>query len=253
MRLLVMSADGTDREIVAEDLGTADDTGSRNAVEDRESQDGWNIVESREKGVSERRLTCQSEEELCSQVKGLDWQQYDVAVLRLSRRIRTGIAVAALRSMIPVPLLVIGGEDTYYEEIQCLQHGADDYQRRETPEPIVLLRLWRLMEIGQSEAQGRGILARRGFFELPEVCRIRYGQRDLKLTRREYEVLHWLLQDVSDIIPKRRILLAVWGQAEREESRALDTVMKQLRRKLSVTPWGIETCYGRGYRLIWKA
>lgn len=207
-------------------------------------------VESVEKGVRARLVSCRSQEELCRTIKGINGQGWEAAVLRLSCRIQMVEVVAVLRTMIFIPLLVMGSEDTYYEELQCLQQGADDYQRRETPEPIVLLRLWRLIELCGAGTQGRGMMGRHGFLELPEVEQIHYGQRDLGLTGREYQVLHWLLQDTSDVVPRRRLLALIWESEGQRESRALDTVIKQLRRKLAKTPWRIETCYGRGYRLV---
>lgn len=223
MRLLVMSVGEEDRETEAESV---------------------------EKGVRAQLVCCRSESRLCRRVRDMDGQNWDAAVLRLSHRIHAGEVVAALRTMLFVPLLVMGREDTYYEELLCLQQGADDYQKRDTPEPIVLLRIWRLIELCGAGTQGRGVMEKGGFLDLPEREQIHYGRWDLGLTGREYQVMHWLLQDISDLIPRKRLLSLIWEGEGTRESRALDTVMKQLRRKLAVTPWRIETCYGKGYRLV---
>ena len=73
--------------------------------------------------------------------------------------------------------------------------------------------------------------------------------RRLTLTRKEYELLGMLVNNVGEIIPRDVLLLQVWGYSREIRTRTLDVHIRRLRKKLG--PYGdqyIETIFGVGYR-----
>ena len=79
------------------------------------------------------------------------------------------------------------------------------------------------------------------------LCR---GQR-LKLTRTEFDLLHYFMRNVGKALPHRAILQAVWGNEYGNEAEYLRVYIGRLRRKIETdpsTPQYLKTEYGIGYR-----
>jgi DNA-binding response OmpR family regulator len=69
------------------------------------------------------------------------------------------------------------------------------------------------------------------------------------LTRKEYELLALLVHNAGEIIPRRALLMQVWGYSDQIRTRTLDVHIRRLRKKLG--PYSeqyIETIFGIGYR-----
>ena len=71
----------------------------------------------------------------------------------------------------------------------------------------------------------------------------------ITLTRKEYDLLALLVQNAGDIVPRRALLLRVWGYGSEIRTRTLDVHIRRIRKKLG--PYAeqyIETVFGVGYR-----
>jgi two-component system, OmpR family, KDP operon response regulator KdpE len=80
--------------------------------------------------------------------------------------------------------------------------------------------------------------------------------QDVKLTRKEFELLKMLAQNAGRIVTHRQILKEVWGPAHVEDVHYLRIYIGHLRQKLGddpANPQFIESEPGVGYRLIMSA
>ncbi len=173
----------------------------------------------------------------------------DGVVLQLSGRMTAREVVSRVREAVKLPFLVLGRENSYFEEIQCLQGGADDYQRKEIPDTLLLLRMQRLFRLYQG--QTAGFVVKQDFVEYLSAGEIYWGKRNLHLTPKEYQVFHWLLHGGAEIVSREQLLYHVWNDASgTTKSRALDAVLVKIRQKLRGTGWSVKTCFGRGFQLV---
>src|SRR5687767_11063790 len=79
-----------------------------------------------------------------------------------------------------------------------------------------------------------------------------FGNAEVKLSRREFELLRLLAEHAGKVMTHRQILTAVWGEAHRDDVEYLRVYVRQLRSKLGddpASPRFIETEPGWGYRL----
>jgi len=71
----------------------------------------------------------------------------------------------------------------------------------------------------------------------------------LVLTSKEYELLALLVRHAGTIIPRRELLINVWGYGPDIRTRTLDVHVRRLRKKLGIhADRYIETVFGIGYR-----
>lgn len=80
-----------------------------------------------------------------------------------------------------------------------------------------------------------------------------YGERPLKIAGKEFDLLVLFLRNPGRVLSLGYLLESVWGAKAPMISRALDTHIYQLRKKLfCLTPkygWQLTAVYGHGYRL----
>jgi DNA-binding response OmpR family regulator len=72
----------------------------------------------------------------------------------------------------------------------------------------------------------------------------------VRLTRREFELLRFLVQNKNRVVSRDRLLERVWGMERAVEPRSVDVHVGRLRSKLGTAGRHIETVIGLGYRFV---
>ena len=72
----------------------------------------------------------------------------------------------------------------------------------------------------------------------------------VRLTRREFELLRFLVENRNRVISRERLLERVWGYVRLIETRSVDVHVGRLRAKLGTAGAQIETVVGLGYRFV---
>jgi len=80
---------------------------------------------------------------------------------------------------------------------------------------------------------------------------VRCDKMELKLTRNEFDVLHYLLKNEGKAISRNELLNNIWGYNNEIETRATDDTVRRLRRKLAAanSKVFIETIWGHGFKI----
>ncbi|MFI5402395.1 MAG: helix-turn-helix domain-containing protein, partial [Planctomycetota bacterium] len=79
------------------------------------------------------------------------------------------------------------------------------------------------------------------------------GGREVKLTRKEFELLRYLVEFRGEVITRERLLDEVWGYDRFPTTRTVDTHVLRLRQKFEDDPERprlIVTVHGQGYRFV---
>lgn len=69
----------------------------------------------------------------------------------------------------------------------------------------------------------------------------------METTRKEFDLLVYFMEHVGIVLPRNMILDAVWEYDYTGDVRTIDTLVKQLRKKLGEQCNYIRTVYGIGY------
>jgi DNA-binding response OmpR family regulator len=72
----------------------------------------------------------------------------------------------------------------------------------------------------------------------------------VRLTRREFELLRFLVENRNRVLSRDRLLERVWGYDRSIETRSVDVHVGRLRSKLGTAGAQIETVVGLGYRFV---
>ena len=148
-----------------------------------------------------------------------------------------------------LPVLMLTARDGPQDQIQGLEHGADDYVVKPFSFDVLVARVKALL--------------RRRDLDQPEVLifanlkldtglrRAHRGDRDIDLTLTEYEVLRQFLLHPRRVLPKYMLMERVWGLDTDSNCNVLEVYVRQLRQKLEAggEPRLIHTSRGAGYVL----
>lgn len=155
-------------------------------------------------------------------------------------------------STVPIIVLTALGEEA--DKVAALDQGADDYLTKPFGIEELMARVRAMMRRinwdGRTE-QSREIL-RYGDIELDaQAITVLFAGERLTLTRTEFDLLHYFMQNVGKALPHRTILQAVWGPEYGDEAEYLRVYIGRLRRKIETDPADphyLKTEYGIGYR-----
>jgi two-component system, OmpR family, KDP operon response regulator KdpE len=161
-------------------------------------------------------------------------------------------ALRMLRAISKVPVVVATARDDEADIIRALDAGADDY-------------LVKPYGTGQIEARIRAVLRRAagddkrsgpisvGALRLdPEAYEATMGGVPLDLSRREFDLLHYLALHAGQVVTKRDLLTHVWRLPYGGADKTVDVHVSWLRRKLGENaqqPRYLHTVRGVGLKL----
>ena len=83
-----------------------------------------------------------------------------------------------------------------------------------------------------------------------EAVAVTVEGQPVRLTRREFELLRYLVENRNRVQSRDRLLESVWGYDRDMETRSVDVHVGRLRSKLGPAGRQIETVVGLGYRFV---
>ncbi|KAF0096491.1 MAG: two component transcriptional regulator [Rhodospirillaceae bacterium] len=173
--------------------------------------------------------------------------RFDALVLDLMLPDGSGLDVLAnLRSRgATLPVLLLTARDAVSDRIVGLDAGADDYLGKPFDLHEVAARLRAL--IRRSAGRASAILTWQGISLDPSRLAVTCGGAPIRISRREFSVLHALMERPGTILSKSQLEEKLYGWQEGVESNTVEVHIHHLRGKLGNRL--IETVRGVGYRL----
>jgi DNA-binding response OmpR family regulator len=147
------------------------------------------------------------------------------------------------------PVLILTARDAIEDRVAGLDGGADDYLVKPFAHAELLARLRALL---RRDVTGRELVLRADDLEMDLLARrvVRDGV-ELDLTRREFELLEYLLRHKNAAVTRDMIAREVWKEATGAPTNAIDVYVTLLRKKVE-RPGArqlIHTVRGVGYAL----
>ncbi len=149
-----------------------------------------------------------------------------------------------------VPIVVLSSRGDEAGKVQALDLGADDYVTKPFGMDELLARLRAALR-HQLQVKGERPVFRTGDLSVDLVRRIvKVGEREIKLSPKEYDLLRVLVQHAGKVLTHRFLLKELWD--ELTDAQYLRVYVRQLRQKIEADaerPHYVLTETGIGYRL----
>jgi DNA-binding response OmpR family regulator len=150
---------------------------------------------------------------------------------------------------IDTPICMLSARDEVRDRVAGLEAGADDYVVKPFELEELVARLRALLRRTPTRAQEP---LRVGELVVDPVRRTAHrGERELELTRREFELLEELARHPGVVLSRPQLLERVWGYDFEVDGNVVDVFVGYLRRKLEAggEPRIIQTVRGVGFAL----
>ena len=180
-----------------------------------------------------------------------DW---DLILLDLMLPELNGIEVCRrLRPVKNVPIIIMTARDSVIDRVSGLDHGADDYIVKPFAIEELLARIRALLRRIDIEEEQRKekqtTVSYRDLVIEKENRIVKRGEEQIELTKREYELLLILMENINVVLSRQVLLNKVWGYKSEVETNVVDVYIRYLRNKIDVPGKDsyIQTVRGTGY------
>jgi len=157
-----------------------------------------------------------------------------------------------------VPIIMISAKDDEVDKILGLELGSDDYMVKPFSPRELVARVKRQLERWMKtthlpEQNQSGVTENDSYIvigdlklNLLERSTLWRGE-EIELTSKEFQMLHVLADHPNRAFARDELLTLVWGEDYFGSDRAVDHLIKRMRKKLDELP--IESVWGHGYRM----
>lgn len=180
-----------------------------------------------------------------------DW---DAILLDLMLPELNGIEVCRrIRQVKNTPIIMMTARDSVIDRVSGLDHGADDYIVKPFAIEELLARLRALLRRidieGEQNVTKQTTVTYRDLTIEKENRVVRRGDKVIELTKREYELLLALMENINVVLARDVLLNKVWGYETEVETNVVDVYIRYLRNKIDVPEEEsyIQTVRGTGY------
>src|SRR5688572_31915149 len=150
-----------------------------------------------------------------------------------------------------IPIIMLTARSTESDRVVGLDAGADDYVTKPFSPRELAARVRAVMRRGRADDPGPPPIYRGDHLVADfDAVSIAVDGQQIRLTRREFELLRYLVENRNRVLSRDRLLERVWGYDRLIETRSVDVHVGRLRGKLGVAGKQIETVVGLGYRFI---
>jgi DNA-binding response OmpR family regulator len=181
----------------------------------------------------------------------------DLILLDLNLPVLSGLEVCRILRARPttghIPIIMLTARTSESDRVTGLDVGADDYIVKPFSLRELTARVRAMLRRGNVDAARKDSpLIYRGKHLVADFDAVSVSVDDtvIRLTRREFELLRYLVENRNRVLSRDRLLERVWGYDRYVETRSVDVHVGRLRAKLGAAGRQIETVVGLGYRFI---
>ncbi len=189
--------------------------------------------------------------------KGLELilqHSYDLILLDVMLPGMSGLDVCkkAREKGLATPVLLLTAKSEEMDKVLGLELGADDYVTKPFSLRELLARIKAILRRGDLRHSTQVISIGKLSVNF-ETYTSSDSSGAIRMSHKEYDILHYLFQRKNEIVTRYELLEHVWGYDETPTTRTVDNFIVKLRQKVEADPNDpriIITVHGTGYKLI---
>jgi DNA-binding response OmpR family regulator len=165
--------------------------------------------------------------------------------LEVCRLLRTRASSAS------IPIIMVTARTGETDRVAGLELGADDYVTKPFSLRELIARVRAVLRRPAQTTSDRHVGYESGPLAIDfDAVSVRVSGAAIRLTKREFELLRFLVENRNRVLSRDRLLERVWGFDRHVETRSVDVHVGRLRGKLGHAGRQIETVIGMGYRFV---
>ena len=187
---------------------------------------------------------------LCAETCALGMIMYashhpDLIILDLGLPDRDGMSlIQEVRKTGTVPIIVLSARSSERDKVEALDLGANDYITK--PFTLALVKM-HIEAVLKRAGKLRTMVEYKDLQADVNAQLLFYKEQHIPTTRKEFDLMVYFMEHPGIVLPRDTILNAVWEYDYTGDVRTIDTLVKQLRKKMGEGCNYIRTVYGVGY------
>lgn len=151
-----------------------------------------------------------------------------------------------IREHSQVPVIMLTARESEEDQLNGLNNGADNYITKPFLMKVLLVHMDKLIQRNGNEDTD---VIEKGALKLEKQFRKAHINGEfVDTTPKEFDLLVYMCENEKVVLKRENILDAVWGFDYDGDMRTVDTLVKQLRKKMTDKYPYITSVYGVGYR-----
>lgn len=151
-----------------------------------------------------------------------------------------------IREHSQVPVIMLTARESEEDQLNGLNNGADNYITKPFLMKVLLVHMDKLIQRNGNEDTD---VIEKGALKLEKQFRKAYINGEfVDTTPKEFDLLVYMCENEKVVLKRENVLDAVWGFDYDGDMRTVDTLVKQLRKKMTDKYPYITSVYGVGYR-----
>ena len=164
-------------------------------------------------------------------------ENYDLILLDVMLPDMDGFTICRkVRELSQVPIIMLTAKDDIDDKVQGLDIGADDYITKPFATPELLARMRVVLRRQESQRETREaqeeILSVKNLIMYPARHEVKVDAVPVELTKKEYDLLEYLLRNKRTVLTRDQILSNVWDYDYMGDTNVVDVYIRYLRQKL---------------------
>ncbi len=162
-------------------------------------------------------------------------EKFDLILLDLMLPGMDGMTICQkVREFSQVPIIMLTARDDVEDKVNGLDIGADDYMTK----PFAIQELFARVRNVLRKAKGNAAQSQRDSYQVgdlvlyPNTYEVEVSGEPVQLTRREYDLLEFLMRNKRTVLTRDQILEQVWGYDYSGDTNVVDVYIRYLRAKL---------------------
>ncbi len=178
-------------------------------------------------------------------------QQFDIVILDLMMPKLNGLEVCkTIRKKCDVPIIMLTAKGDEFDKIIGLEIGADDYVTKPFSPREVVTRIKTILKRTKKHEQLNSRLEK-GYLTIDmDRYEVSIRNKVVEMTPKETELLYFLAKNEGIVFTRDQLLNQIWGYDYFGDTRAVDTQIKRIRKKIQNVESSIDikSVYGVGYK-----
>lgn len=178
---------------------------------------------------------------------------YDIVLLDVMLPGLSGIEICRrVRKFSNIPIIMLTARDQISDKVTGLDTGANDYLTKPFFIEELLARMRCVLRRDNfivEKKDKKHLLSFRDISLDQGLCEIKKGNVQIELTKKEYQLLEFLIKNKNNVLTREQILNSVWGYEYVGDTNVVDVYISYLRNKLedSASEKYVTTVRGIGY------
>ncbi|MBQ2679771.1 MAG: response regulator transcription factor [Firmicutes bacterium] len=159
--------------------------------------------------------------------------EFDIILLDLMLPEINGMEVCRrVREISDIPIIMLTAKDELSDKISGLDNGADDYMTKPFAIEELLARMRAIFKRQSRTAVRKNILEALDISIDLDKRMVKVDGNVVELTKKEYELLVYMIKNKNVVLTREQILNEVWGYSYIGETNVVDVYIRYLRSKI---------------------